>query len=78
MAREASTLELPTQQMIKEALEAGYFESQFWNKRYRKLQILPIRDLLGGEGVDMPPQHCTSSQAELHVSTNGVEQKDLI
>ena len=34
------TLELATQPMIREALEAGYYESEFWDKRYRKLQIL--------------------------------------
>ncbi len=75
------TLELPTQPMIKEALEAGYYESEFWDKRYRKLQILSIRDLLGGDGVDMPPQHGTHRQAERHkqtdVSTEGKSQQDI-
>ena len=76
------TLELPTQPMIKEALAAGYFESPFWQKPHRKLQILSIRDLLGGDGVDMPPQHGTHRQAERHkqtgLSTEGKSQKDLV
>ena len=72
------TLELPTQPMIREALQAGFYESEFWDKRYRKLQILSIRDLLGGDGVDMPPQHGTFKQAERHRSKDGKSQQDLI
>ena len=72
------TLELPTQAMLKEALAAGYYESDFWNKNYRKLQILSIRDLLGGDGVDMPPQHGTFNQAGRHKSTDGKSQRDLV
>ncbi|MCY4538822.1 MAG: restriction endonuclease [Chloroflexi bacterium] len=72
------TLELPTQPMLKEALQAGYYESEFWNQRYRKLQILSIRDLLGGDGVDMPPQHGTFKQAQRQRSTDGKAQRDLM
>ena len=72
------TLELPTQPMLKEALQAGYYESEFWKQRYRKLQILSIRDLLGGDGVDMPPQHGTFRQAARHRSTEGKAQRDLM
>ncbi len=72
------TLETPTQPMLKEALEAGYYESAFWKRRYRKLQILSIRDLLGGDGVDMPPQHGTFKQAARHRSSDGPAQKDLM
>ena len=72
------TLELPTSAMLKEALAAGYYESDFWNKTYRKLQILSIRDLLGGDGVDMPPQHGTFRQAARQQSTDGKAQQDLI
>ncbi|MCY3914647.1 MAG: DNA methyltransferase [Chloroflexi bacterium] len=72
------TLEYPTQPMIKEALAAGWYESTLWQKPYRKLQILTIGDLLGGAGVDMPAPQGTFKQAERHVSTDGVAQKDLI
>lgn len=72
------TLELPTQAMLKEALAAGYYESDFWDKRYRKLQILSIRDLLGGDGVDMPPQHGTFKRAERAKSGDGKSQQDLM
>ncbi|MCY3832484.1 MAG: DNA methyltransferase [Chloroflexi bacterium] len=72
------TLENPTQLMLKEALAAGWYESPFWGKPYRKLQILTIGDLLSSAGADMPTQHGTFKQAERHVSTDGVAQKDLM
>ncbi len=76
------TLELPTQEMLKEALAAGFYESDFWKHRFRNLQILSIRDILGGDGVDMPPQHGTHRQAERYkpteVSEEGKSQHDLI
>ena len=72
------TLELPTQAMLKEALAAGNYESEFWNRQYRKLQILSIRDLLGGDGVDMPPQHGTFRQAQRQRANDGKAQRDLI
>ncbi len=76
------TLEKPTQDMIKEALSAGYYKSPRWGKSYRKLQILTIGDLLSGASVDMPPQHGTHQQAERwrakDVSVDGESQRDLI
>ena len=72
------TLESPTQPMMKEALAAGYYESPFWQKPYRKLQILTISDFLGGSTVDMPSPHGTFKQAERYKSTDGVSQRDLI
>ena len=72
------TLELPTQPMVKEALAAGYYESDFWDRQYRKLQILSIRDLLEGDGVDMPPQHGTFKQAARVKSGDGKAQQDLM
>ena len=72
------TLELPTQPMLKEALAAGYYESDFWQQAYRKLQILSIRDLFDGEGVDMPPQHGTFKQATRHRSDDGKTQQDMM
>ena len=72
------TLELPTQAMLKEALAAGYYESDFWNKSCRKLQILSIRDLLDGDGVDMPPQHGTFQRAARQRAGDGAAQRDLI
>ncbi|MCY4246501.1 MAG: DNA methyltransferase [Chloroflexi bacterium] len=72
------TLESPTQPMRKEALAAGYYESDFWQRSYRRLQILSIRDLFAGERVDMPPQHGTFKQAARARTSDGKQQSDLI
>ena len=76
------TLEPPTQNMIKESLEAGYYESDFWQRRYRRLQIMTIGDLLGGAPFDMPPQHGTHQKAQRYTPTgkdaSGKSQQGLI
>ena len=75
------TLELPTQDMLREALAAGYYESPFWKRPYRKLQILTVGDLLDGAIVSMPPQHGTFERAEFYkpdqTSREGKSQKGL-
>ncbi len=77
------TLELPTQDMLKEALAAGYYESPGRKgQTYRKLQILTIGDLLDGTGIDMPLQYRTFKQAARYkpteVNVEGKAQKGLI
>lgn len=76
------TLESPTAEMHREALAGGYYESSFWGRRYRRLQILTIGDLLAGAVVDMPPQHGTHRQAARYkptrVSEEGKAQQDFL
>jgi site-specific DNA-methyltransferase (adenine-specific) len=49
-------LEEPTQPMRAEAASAGHYVSPFFgNKRFSRLQILTIEQLLAGRGIDMPP-----------------------
>ncbi|MDE2856887.1 MAG: DNA methyltransferase [Chloroflexota bacterium] len=62
------TLEKPTQAMLKEALLAGYYESRGRQKRYRKIQILGIGDLLEGAGINMPSQYSDFKRAQRHKS----------
>ncbi|MDO9334345.1 MAG: DNA methyltransferase [Dehalococcoidales bacterium] len=54
------TLEPPTTPMITEAISAGYYHSQLYDKDYPKIQILTIEELLQGKTVDMPSQTQTS------------------
>ncbi len=54
------TLEPPTEPMIKEALDAGYYHSPVWDKDYNRIQIITIEELLNGKRVDMPPQAQTN------------------
>ena len=76
------TLEAPTRNMVKEALEAGYYESDFWQSQFRRAQILTVGDLLGGAALNMPPQHGTHRQAERYrptsVDSSGKSQQGLI
>ncbi len=59
------TLELPSGEMISEAVRAGYFRSKVWQKDYARVQILTVEELLGGKGIDMPPSaYGTFKQAE--------------
>jgi hypothetical protein len=49
------TLEAPTGPMEKEAASAGFYEPEHFNrKRFPRLQIFTIADLLGGKEVQYP------------------------
>ena len=41
--------------MRSEAAGAGFYESPGWGKKYPKLQVLTIEELLTGKEIDMPP-----------------------
>ena len=49
------TLEPPSRDMTTEAVSAGYFRSETWQKDYPRIQILTIEDLLAGKIIEMPP-----------------------
>ena len=50
------TLDSPTSVMQKEAIGAGYFHSDIWQKDYPKVQIRTVAQLLEGNEFDLPPQ----------------------
>lgn len=50
------TFNSPTSGMIKEAVSAGFYKSPGWNKDYPRIQILTIKELLEGKGIDYPPK----------------------
>ncbi|MCY3907954.1 MAG: site-specific DNA-methyltransferase [Anaerolineaceae bacterium] len=75
------TLAEPTGPMQREAVSAGFFESESWSGRYPRLQILTIEQLLDGAQVDMPLMFRTPRIAEdemtqggLNMPSNGEEQ----
>ena len=41
--------------MRTEATRAGFYESPGWGKRYPRLQILTVAELLEGKGIEYPP-----------------------
>jgi hypothetical protein len=49
------SMEDPTGPMRTETATAGFFESKMWNRRYPKIQLLTVADLLAGKTIDMPP-----------------------
>jgi site-specific DNA-methyltransferase (adenine-specific) len=70
------TLEPPTGDMKREAVSAGFYHSEGWDRNYLKLQILTIEDLMQGRRVDMPPEWGTFKQAQ-RASQRGAEQAEL-
>ena len=49
------TLEDPTRDMRAEAVSAGFYRSETWQRDYPKIQIRTIADLLTGAAFDIPP-----------------------
>ena len=49
------TLEDPTRDMRAEAVSAGFYHSETWQRDYPKIQIRTIEDLLTGSPFDIPP-----------------------
>lgn len=69
------TLEAPTRDMTQEALSAGYYTSELWQKDYPKVQIFTIEQLLNGAQVDMPPAYGTFKKAEKEQKSEGTQGK---
>lgn len=49
------SMQEPTAPMKTESVTAGFYESTFWGKKYPKIQLLTVADLLSGKQVEMPP-----------------------
>ncbi len=58
------TLRRPSREMNLEAVAAGHYESAFWGKKYPRIQILTVADVLNGKKVDMPPRDSVFARAE--------------
>ena len=49
------TMQEHTKPMQEEAVTAGFYESKMWGKRYPKIQLFTVADLLAGKQIEMPP-----------------------
>jgi DNA modification methylase len=49
------SMQEPTSAMKTEAATAGFYESVSWNRKYPKIQLLTIQELLDGKKIEMPP-----------------------
>ena len=48
------TLAPPTKDMVTEAAAAGFYESEFWKKKFPRVQIITVEDMLSGKRADIP------------------------
>ena len=60
------TLEDPTRDMRTEAVSAGFYHSEVWQRDYPKIQMRTVDDLLSGNTFDIPP-HPSMYQAAQRV-----------
>ncbi|MCX7022848.1 MAG: DNA methyltransferase [bacterium] len=49
------SMQEPTRDMKTEAATAGFYESATWGRKYPKIQLLTVAELLAGKQIDMPP-----------------------
>jgi len=49
------TMQEHTKPMQEEAVTAGFYESKLWGRRYPKIQLFTVADLLAGKQIEMPP-----------------------
>lgn len=73
------SMEDPTKPMRTEAATAGHYESKLWGKKYPKIQLLTVADIMAGKRIDMPPikqVSATFKRAERHQAKKG-EQLEL-
>ena len=60
------TLQDPTREMHTEAVTAGFYHSDIWQRDYPKLQLRTIADLLANNPFEVP-QHASMYQAAQRV-----------
>jgi site-specific DNA-methyltransferase (adenine-specific) len=48
------TLHPATGPMLTEAAAAGFYENEFWKKKFPRVQIVTVEDILGGKRPDIP------------------------
>jgi len=46
---------VPTGPMRTEAATAGHWESKVWGRKYPRIQLLTVAELLDKRAIDMPP-----------------------
>jgi hypothetical protein len=64
--------------MRLEAVTVGFHASQAWGKKYPKIQLLTVADLLAGKQIDMPPirqVNATFEKAPKAEAVQGEEQR---
>lgn len=66
------TLEKPTRDMKKEAVAKGFYTLDIYKKKYPKIQIFTIEELLSGKNPDIPPSLPSRKKAQSQPVESGV------
>ena len=69
------TLEEPTGPMRTEAVSAGFYHSDIWQRDYPKIQLRTVSELLAGRGFELPARLPAYEAAQRH--REGAEQGRL-
>ena len=65
------TLEEPTRDMRTEAVSAGFYRSDVWQRDFPKVQIRTVAELLGGRAFELPPHPSMYQPAQRVERTEG-------
>ncbi len=57
------SLNRPTLRIITDSVHAGSYESELWKKKYLKIQIRTVGELLEGKSFDIPPTYSLLKKA---------------
>ncbi len=68
------TLENPSRDMTGEAVSAGFYHSEHFNRDYPRIQILTIEDLFDGKEVKMPGEAMSYKKGERTTPTTPNEK----
>lgn len=57
------SLNRPILSIITDSVHAGSYESELWKKKYLKIQIRTVGELLEGKSFDIPPTYSLSKKS---------------
>jgi hypothetical protein len=63
------TLVRPTRDMVGEAAAAGFYHSEFYQRDYRRLQLITVQEVLEGKRLDLPPSRLPFGKAQAEEET---------
>ncbi len=67
------TLLPPTEEMKVEAVSAGSYHSQLWERDFPKIQIITVEELFQGKMLNMPPVNSPYAKAPKVIKNGGQE-----
>jgi site-specific DNA-methyltransferase (adenine-specific) len=67
------SMQEPTGPMRQEAATCGVYASETWGRRYPKMQLITVAELLAGKQIDMPPIKRTFKQAKREMEKEEVQ-----